>query len=116
MMETLSEMAAATSVYDQLEDDQWMRAEGAGETPAVADVIETDASPEATPDEGGTTIPVNAPAGSAVYVSMDVVGELENGDVVVGSSAQFNGDATTTAEPVTVSGRSSGRGGVSTSS
>jgi len=115
-METPTETAETSSVYDQLEDDQWTRGDGAGETPAVADVIETDASPEATPDDGGTTIPVDAPAASDVSVSMDVVGELENGDVVVGSSAQFNGDATTTAEPVTVSGRSSGRGGVSTSS
>ena len=93
-METSSDTAEATSVYDQLEDDQWTRADGAGETPAVAEVIETDGSPAATPDDGGTTIPVEAPAGSAVSVSMDVVGELENGDVVVGSSAQFNGDVT----------------------
>jgi hypothetical protein len=47
-----------------------------------------------THDEGWTTIPVDAPAASDVYVSMDVVGELENSDVVVGSSAQFNSDAT----------------------
>jgi hypothetical protein len=116
MMETPSDTAEATSVYDQLEDDQWTREDGPSETPAVADVIETDGSPEATPDEGGTTIPVDAPAGSDVYVSMDVVGELENGDVVVGSSAQFMATPPTTAEPATASGHSSGRGAVSTSS
>ena len=93
-METPTDMAEATSVYDQLEDDQWTREDRAGETPAVAEVIETDVSPEATPDDGGTTIPVDVPAESDVYVSMDAVGELENGDGVVGSSAQFNSDAT----------------------
>ena len=83
-METPTDMAEATSVYDQLEDDQWTRKDGAGEMPAVAEGIVTDALPEATPNDGGTTIPVDAPAGLDVYVSMDAVGELENGDVVVG--------------------------------
>ena len=93
-METMNTNDESSTVYDQLEDDQWTREDGPSETPAVAEVIETDASPEATPEEGGTTIPVEAPTGSDVYVPMDAVGELENGDVVVGSSTQFNGDAT----------------------
>jgi hypothetical protein len=94
-METQREADEATSVYNQLDDGQWTREDGA-ETPAVADVIETTESGggRATPEDGGTIIPVESPAASDVYVSMDAVGELETGDVVVGSSAQFNGDAT----------------------
>lgn len=95
-----SDTDATQSVYNSLDDEQWQR-DDRPETPAVADVLEVpadtsgdDAGERATPDDGGTRIPVDSPAASDVYVPMETIGELENGDVVVASSAQFNGDAT----------------------
>lgn len=101
-MATNPETDATHSVYNDLEDDQWSRT-GRPETPAVADVMEVppvDSDSAAgdgergTPEAGGTRIPVDSPAASDVYVPMETIGELETGDVVVASSAQFNGDAT----------------------
>ncbi|MFT4882976.1 MAG: hypothetical protein ACI8U4_000474 [Natronomonas sp.] len=83
--------------YANVDESQWnqtpARKVGADDTQADEEPMVTDADDEMAPDEGGTIVQAETPAGADVSVQMNATGRTERGDIVVRSAGQMNAGA-----------------------